>query len=531
MTAMGRQINMRGIELTYDILGRSRNRAAPEVLLSAIHQLDGAARRLAWQALLGRRESKAPEFLLQRWGQLASEDWPLLRQHRSWFADAVLRRLREDADGDDDAAVDAMLTTIDAASVLELSSAAVPLIQLAESSRSSAVRFAAGNALVAIVRPLGEAARNGRDQPSLRSPVMARLAESIQRFDHHRNKQVIDAFLLAACWGDAEVRRWLDGGGSAPLNRRLTESTDRGVIGFLVGFLRRRHLPESIAQVLRKRTDPLFRDRFLHCIGADPSATILRNLEEVGIPACCHDIDRDPGPLSSKCYAPLIHLFVTAGHDPLTTLQWITSTIDGQHDDCRAAAAIGLAKCEVPDSEVWMRAAVPVAEDDEQAIADDPNARLLKRLIDLLKYNDPGVVRGVRRVLAPLHAEGMMERFALLRPRSRRRIGRVVRMIDPRAVEVVRDELRHPVLEHRLHAIAAADALAAVDQLSDSFERIARRDHQEARIRAAEAMARASGDATFHLLRELIQLPECPVRDAAVAAATRRLRTTCNPPS
>lgn len=95
-------------------------------------------------------------------------------------------------------------------------------------------------------------------------------------------------------------------------------------------------------------------------------------------------------------------------------------------------------------------------------------------------------------------------------------------MIDPDAINRVQDALRHPVLKKRLEAIAMADALAVVDLLSDSFAHIVREDHQEARMQAAEAMSQAEGEFTMQLLKELIDLPECPVRDAAIQAIDKR---------
>ncbi len=101
-------------------------------------------------------------------------------------------------------------------------------------------------------------------------------------------------------------------------------------------------------------------------------------------------------------------------------------------------------------------------------------------------------------------------------------MGQVVLEIDPDAIDRVRDALRHPVLTKRLDAIAMADALGVVDLLYDSFAHITREDHQEARMRAAEAMAEAHSDETLSLLLEMIDLPECPVRDTAILAIERR---------
>jgi len=95
-------------------------------------------------------------------------------------------------------------------------------------------------------------------------------------------------------------------------------------------------------------------------------------------------------------------------------------------------------------------------------------------------------------------------------------------MIGRDAIARVKDALRHPVLSHRLHAIEMADALAAVDTLAESLAHIVREDHQDARIRAAEVMSSAEDEVTLKLLEEMTTLPECGVRDAAIAALEKR---------
>jgi hypothetical protein len=290
----------------------------------------------------------------------------------------------------------------------------------------------------------------------------------------------------------------------------------------LAGFVRRRNLHDQIGQVIQSRDDETFRDALLRKISAEPTATAIRNLGEIGMPKSCRGGENILNSIAPHYRAPLIHLYVAANQDYLETLHLIAATVERTGAGCETAAAIGFSRCEVPDVDVWMRAALPVADGDEELIAGDDNARLLKRLIDLLGHPDPALERGVRRILGPLHAGEMLHRFQSLRPRSRRRLGRVVMMIDPDAIARVRDALRHPVLNNRLEAIATADALAAVDLLTDAFEHIAREDHQEARIRAAAAMSEAQSDATMHLLEEMTNLPECPVRDAALDAIQRR---------
>jgi hypothetical protein len=417
-----------------------------------------------------------------------------------------------------------VITAMEAAQALELNRLLPELILLAESSASRTIKQRATEAVLAMVGPLGADARCDRNQPTVRGPVVSRLADSVRRFAMHRNEALVDAFLMASTWGDSDLRQMLSDGPQLELIfRRLAESADAGVIDLLAGFIRRRNVHDRIGRTIQSRRDEAFRDALLRKIGGEPTATVLRNLHDIGMPAVCRGGEALLDSIAPHYRAALIHLYVAANSDIVETLHLIAATVE-RSTGCETAAAIGFSRCEVPNVEFWMRAAVPVADGDETMIAADDNARLLKRLIDLLDHGDPAIVRGVRRVLGPLHADEMLSRFASLRPRSRRRMGRVVMMIDPDAIDRVRDALRHPVLRHRLEAIAMADALAVVDLLSDSFEHIAREDHQEARIRAATVMSQAHGAKTLQLLHEMIDLPECPVRDAAIQAIQRRVK-------
>jgi hypothetical protein len=487
-----------------------------DVLLAALDDANADTRRRALIALSSRDEARSSEQVLANWSKLQPDDVRVLRLKKAWLAEAIDGALRGRGDG--------VLTAIQAAEALGLTAAIAPIVLLAESSASATIRQRATESVLAMVTPLGDDARADRSQPTLRGPVLARLADSVRRFSMHRNHELVDAFLLVSTWGDADLRQIISDNGPTMdlICGRLAEAIHPGVIDLLAGFVRRRNLHKRIGQIICSRTDESFRDALLRKIGVEPTATVLRNLRDIGMPQCCRGGEAILKNLAPHYRSPLIHLYVAVGRGYLETLHLIAATVEAAGPGCEAAAAIAFSRCDIPNMDVWMRAALPVADGDAAAIAGDANARLLQRLIDLLAHPDPAVVRGVRRVLAPLHADQMLHRFASLRPRSRRRLGRVVMMIDPEAMDRVRDALRHPVLKHRLEAIAMADALAAVDLLADSFTHIAREDHQEARIRAAQAMSTANSERTMQLLQEMTDLPECPVRDAALKAIEQR---------
>ena len=117
----------------------------------------------------------------------------------------------------------------------------------------------------------------------------ARLADSVRRFSMHRNEELVDAFLLVSTWGDADLRQMISDKGPTMdlICARLAQASHPGVIDLLAGFVRRRNLHQRIGQIHCSRTDEPFRDALLRKIGVEPTATVLRNLREIGLPQCC----------------------------------------------------------------------------------------------------------------------------------------------------------------------------------------------------------------------------------------------------
>ncbi len=510
---------MKCLPPTFETLAASRNEAAIDVLIAALGVADADVHRHAIEAIVRRGEVRARRTLLASWSMLTPDGVETLKSHKNWISDTVVASLKSGEES--------LELSIDAARSLELLAAIDVLVELAESHATRSIRVRAASAVLDLVTPLGRDAREDRSPATIRGPVLARLADSVNRFSLHRNERLVEAFLLTSNWGDHAIRQMIleDGESMELICEQLAKTEHPGVIDFLAGFIRRKNLSPRIMALMQTRADAAFRDALLRFVGSEPSGSVCRNLRDMGMPKSCHGGEELVSQVVQASRAALIHLFVAANENHLETMHLITSVVRHGGPGCNAAAAIGLMHCDVPAGDFWMRAAVPIADDDQAAINADENAKLLSDLIELLGHDEPALVRGVQRVLQPLHAEAMLHKLHSLRPRSRRRLGRVVMMIDPGAVQRVRDALRHPVLAQRLEAIAMADALAIVDLLADSFTHISREDHQEARMKAAQVMADADSDETLKLLQDMVDMPESPVRDAAVVALDRRTST------
>ncbi len=506
--------------ITFETLVHSRIDSAVDVLILALDDPDTSIRSSALQAIVSRGDSRSAAKILENWDALKPEDIALIREKKEHFAAVVDQQIQ--------VGNESSLTAIEVAGILDLKTSLLSLISLAESSKSSQVKRRSGEVILQLVRSLGERARNNRDQSSVRGPVLARLVDSVHCYPTHRNERLIEAFLEISAWPDGDLRLMLD---KPSPSRNLVcaefkKTSKPGAIGLLAGFVRRRDLPACIGQVIQARSDAEFRDALLSVIGTESNATIQRNLQIIGMPNSCRGGERVVAEVAIEHLSALITLYVNACNDTLQTLQVIAAAAERGGDACMAAASLGLIHAETPGTDFWMRAAIPIADGNEIAIMTDENARLISRLIKLLEHKDGALVRGVRQILSPLLIENLIDRIDDLRPRSRRRLGQVVMMIDNDAISRVHDALRHPVLAQRLKAISMAESLGCVDQLSESMAHIIREDHQDARIRAAEVMADATDESTLKLLEEMTRLPDCGVRDAAIVALEKRQSAT-----
>ena len=510
---------MHGLPLAYQILAKTRNEAAVDALIQLLSSDDPQTCEFSINALLHRREPRAAELIVHKWGQLTELERSKFKARKGWLLDAIRKSFEQGGDDQSHA--------IKIAGYLRLTEVFGELMVLAESAANGEVKTDATKAVIAIVAPLGSAARDDRDQPSQRGPVLARLNDSLKSFSNHRNPHLVDAFLMASTWGDGNLREILSRPSAerSLVCKRLAATRHPNAIDLLAGFIRRRKVTSSVLDIIKTRTDDAFRNALLNRIGTSISTPVQSNLREVGIPKCLASgrdlVDQIP----QEQLAPLLITHSIAAKNALEIMHIVIRVLAKGGGGTVPASAYALSQCDVPEIDFWMRAAIPVADGNEEEIAADENAQLIQGLIELLDHQDAAIVKGVRRVLGPMHAEAMLPRMQSLRPRSQRRLGRVVMMIDLEAVQRVRDALRHPVLQKRLEAIAMADAMALVDLLSESFVRIARDDHQEARKKAAEVMGNASSEETMDLLEEMLALPESSVRDAATASVDRRLKS------
>ena len=521
-------LNMRGLDLTYHLLETTPNRAAVAALIDGL--ADPSCRHRSVAALVGRGDDASIDGLLTAWPSLDDRDRASLRAGGRRIAAGVVRAL-------DDA--DRRSSAIDAAATLGVAEAVVPLIRMIDSDADA---DSAGRALIAIAEPLGRAARENRGVESVRGPVLGHLAAAVRCHDRHGCDSVVDAFLVASTWTDAALRDLL-GQPSAVRDlvlSRMRRSGSSSIAALVAGYLGRREWPDGIGDVLTGRSDGKIREAILATIGSAPPAGVLQNLRRTGVPASLRGWEANLDGFSPATHAALLHAVDAGGRDAVRTLELAVELMTrhrddpdvGGHETITAVASV-LGRVEPPTQDWLTRAAVPLARwmerrsdpVDTRALFETavphPAARLLGRLIAIADSDDGPLSRSAARLLRPLRVESMLDTFADLRPASRRRLGRVVAMIDRSAPSVLHDAARHAVAARRLAAVRAIEALDLTDELIDDLKRIVRDDSIETRMAVADVLAGAGGEPSIDLLRQLARGPQA-VRSRAIRSLHAR---------
>ena len=510
---------MNRLKITFQSLASSPNEAAIRVLGVALADPEPSVRALAVSSLAQRTEKRSGETLLRHWFSLTSEQAIELRKSPGQLVVAVVGAIQKNSD--------LILEAIAAASKLHRVELLPELVDIVETHELNSTRQAALQSVIELADLLGSQARGVRDPGAVRAAAITRLAKAIQSFPVHRCHGLVDAFLLAPTSKDSQL---VDILASETVSRkivlnRFANSDLAGIADLLASFIRRTRLQPEIITLIASRSCTSFRSALLQYVGADPGNAVLNHFSEIGRPASCDGNPANAAALPAEEHAALLHVIAQTSESPQSLLRFAVSTIRRDEQPTTDAAIDVLGRCETPGIVYWIKAAVELAGDFDARVTLGDDAMLLGDLVDLLSHGQASVVQSVQHVLRPLHAEAVLPYLSKLSLKHRNRLGRILMMIDPEAVNVVRDRLRHPILKNRLDGVTAAESLGIVDLLLESFTHLVQNDHQEARRAAAAAMAHASSKETLNLLQDMIAMPESSARDEAVRSFEIRTRT------
>ncbi len=545
------------LEITYRILTKSTRPEAIEILARGIASGDAETINQCCRVLAMRDCRRSHELLIASWPHHSDAIMAAIQGCESGFCETVTELLGNElamdqqptSDGELSAAGQQRLRTLTSiTTVLSIRTAMPAMISAAWKHRSHVVRQCYVDAVVSLCQVWGKQARRhyagvrpDSTTERLRGEVSSQLFETVKNFQTHRCEDLIDAFLFLSSWDDPALRSSFDDDHPCRtlMIRRLRSSHHHSVLELLAGYIRRRSIPSSVLALMMQRTDAMYCETLLHTISPEPTTATFGNLKEYGLPDCLRGGVALLQTIGSDRDAALAHAYANAmQHDPETiaVLLEILQRHSGETSadvQTRAAVAISLARCDIPDVNYWLLAFESQRIDewlsDDTAITpsnsrslEDRAAEVCMRLVQSVHSPDANIAKLSLRLLRELNINNTLTLFPELSSDQRLRIGRVLMQIDPETLDTVRDGLRHAVMRRRLEAIEFAQTLGLVDLMIEPFTVIVKNDHQSVRLAAAAAMGAAVSEASAELLRELSASPHGSLRETAIEALHRR---------
>ncbi len=501
-----------GWRTTWNVLAASRNESAVPVLVSAIDRAPEEIAEQAMEVLLRRRSPLGYRELLLRWDRLSSDWRDRLVAEGVRFANAVRDALLSR---------DETLWRIGCEAVLWMREYdLVAVLLLAVEEREGWVAEMAADTIVSLSQMLDEELRSGpiergaRDPRRLKVHALEALARAADQFDRHRNRSVIESFLLLA---EAEHPTLLDivGNPHHPaflvVLDLLKHSTRPAIVGLVFDWLQAGLAPISVLKIVAQRNDVSFVRRLLTAIGPIPSPTVksaFRRLESVSwvvVPIAVLE------QLDDVQQAALVRIAVASGMARVRVFEALRDVMLRGRTGGRRAASEALVE-------------FGGAEANELAVRglDDPDpivqANLIRqlrsrsvpgcitRLVEALESPHSDVRQAARDSLGEFTFRKFITALDLLEEDVRSNMGRLVRRVDPDAVGELCRELHSPARTRRLRAIEAAVAMNVVQDVEVTLIELLS-DEKDHLVRAA--VVRALGQS------------RSPIAEAAIAEALR----------
>ncbi|XZE53236.1 HEAT repeat domain-containing protein [Planctomycetaceae bacterium SH139] len=517
-----------GMQLTFNVLATAANGAADGLLALALESDETTVRQQAITAILNRRTDRGALLILKMWEDLNDSELRAVQEHPAAMQAVIAGVLKGQADAP------LWLTALSALRMLSLDGLLPLVIDRLETAGDRRLRQHMMAAVMDVSGSLGTSAREGRGRPSLREPVVRRLAESIRRMNFHRCEGLSEAFLAASSWGDRELRILLteDLEAARRLETPLMTSTVPGVLQLIAGYLRRKHIPAGVRQAIELRSDELFRNALLKTVGGEPTTMLLRHLREMPLLAIFHSLETLANETPSTFLVGLVHAHTANNDSPVDKLTLLLDVIAKGNHDAEAAVAIALAHCPPLDPEILLQAAAALASDSGQMQPHlVPYQRVIKRVLKLLDHPSQAIVHGLQHVMQGLHAEHFVKVIDELPAVQLPAVGGVICRIDRNAANTLAQALRSPLIERRRQAVKAIVACGLVNSLESALTQIAKDDYREVRILALQALVQGQDEASLVALEGAAFGPDGSQRDAAIDSLTERLEELKSTPN
>lgn len=514
-----------GVKATFRLLAQTQNRAAEDLLLVALDGPDPDLRDEAIRALLARRTPEANAAIFQRLPQMD----PRARAVVSERSDRLAKLAGEALVQPDPQTVETACRMIVEYRLYEAADALVAALGEGTNPFAPAIARAILDLTEAFYADLSDPAVKRKGLENVRLRLTTCLEDGTRKFFKHQQPEVVEAFLVLAKQQNAVLRNLLsrrEEATFAPLFDTLTHSERGGVLRLLLSFLDDPQMPLAVVEAICQRSDRRFVEYLFRFIGDGPSKNVaesLRRFEKIVWAKPGHPLLAE---LDEPCQRGAVELLLLSGMKRPALQQAIHHILQNGNAGGRRAAARALASFDDAESNVLCIKALNDPDPEVRAEVlrqirsrNVPNAMLL--LIRMVDSPEPAIKEALRDAMPEFTLQQFLANFDSLEEELRETAARLVTKVDPEAVSLLRQELRHRSPVRRRRAVLAAEAMGVVAEIeSQVVELLTDTDHM-VRVAAAQALAGCQSVPSWDALRDAMFDRSVIVQEAAEQSLER----------
>jgi len=511
-----------GLATTFSVLSKTENESAVRVLLPALDSSNPTIKDGALAALLSRRNPAGQNEILRRIPSLSQRWKNIIQQHSG----RLTGTMRDAVLGSDET----LCTNACMAALMFGNYDMFPtLLTAMEDSSQPKADMAAETLMQLAVQLYDELAhpdesRAQHDPQWMHQHAVSCLETSVQRYGHHRRREVIEAFLLLVNPDNDVLNQILENPHHVchlVLAEVMSRSSQSGVIRLLLAYLDKPQMPLAVLSVASNRCDLKFICELLHKVGRESSAVMGQNLKRMEIIAWLRNINNIADNLDDAAQHSLVQLVTAANIARTQVLSVIEYILQQGKPGGRREAALALAGFNGANANSLALRALNDTDPQVQANV-LPQLRhrgipgILTRLVETLDSPHLVVRQAARNALAEFSFSRFLGTFEMLDEETRKSTAALVKKIDQQSIPLLRKELQSPIRSRRLRGLQIVRVMNVADLVKDLVIDMLRDEDHILRAEAAETLGKCRSPDVISVLQEVLHDNSGAVREAAL---------------
>ena len=510
-----------GLEITLNVLSKSRNEAAGPALLASLQTPDDSVLNVVLKALVSRRKKSGHLEVLKRWHTLNPEQQKAVLETNGHMSGA----LRDAILSDDEQLYANACQVVEECSEYDLVST---LITLAENQKSKHAKTA--TALIQrLVDKLCNMLHGKRDYSDRRDPerirrhIIESLERSVERFRQHQRQELVEVFVMLGGNSSSLLRSILEDPRHAcylTVINTLTNSTSSGVINHLFKALESEFTSGNLLNVISKRTDDTFVKQFLEYTQGKLSSKALKNIGRIRTFAWLESEKGGFNSFDEQDKARAVRLVGLSGVKQDAYLQLLEKVLRHNSAEIRLAACEAIRPLQGPQANQLILDYVYDEDPRVQAVCisqlrDRHISGAMSILIRLSESPHELVRNTVRDSLSEFTFANFIAGYDSMKDEIKSSTSALVKKVDPETIPRLQEEMESPTGKRRIRAIEIAELMQLIPELSAKVIELLQDEDHMVRAYAADALSCCGTAQVRKALMQAKQDPNTSVQNAA----------------